>query len=113
MVKYEHLVFMESTRYSCQILIKFLFFWQQNCNPLQAEVELTIIKPAGLMYFISNLRELFSFYTSTKNYSKSFGWIVSSDYQLRHVCQSVRLSAWNNSVLDGRIFMKYGIRVLF
>jgi hypothetical protein len=31
--------------------------------------------------------------------------IAKSDY-LRHVCPSVRLDAWSNSALNGRIFMK-------
>jgi len=35
--------------------------------------------------------------------------IANSDYWLRHV----RLSAWNNSAFTGRIFMKFGIWVLF
>jgi hypothetical protein len=43
--------------------------------------------------------------------------IAKSDYSFRHVCPSnrpsVRLSAWNNSVPSGRIFMKSDIRVYF
>ena len=35
--------------------------------------------------------------------------ISKSDYSLRHVCLSVRLSAWNNSVPIERIFMKLHI----
>jgi len=35
--------------------------------------------------------------------------IANSDYWLRHVL----LSAWNNSALTGRIFIKFGIWVLF
>jgi len=35
--------------------------------------------------------------------------IAKSDYYLLHVCPSVRLSAWNNSTLNGRIFMKFDI----
>ena len=34
---------------------------------------------------------------------------AKSDYQLRHVCLSVRLSAWNNSAPTGRIFVKFGM----
>jgi len=38
---------------------------------------------------------------------------MESDYQLRHICPSVRpslrLSAWNNSAPTGRVFMKFDI----
>jgi len=33
------------------------------------------------------------------------------DYYLRHVCQSLRLSARNNSAPTGSIFIKFGIWV--
>jgi hypothetical protein len=33
--------------------------------------------------------------------------IAKSDRWLRHVCPSVRPSAWNNSAATRRIFMKY------
>ena len=32
--------------------------------------------------------------------------IAISDYQLRHICPSFRLSTWSNSVPNGRIFIK-------
>jgi hypothetical protein len=35
------------------------------------------------------------------------GKIAKIDYWVRHVCPSVRLSSWNNSVLTGRIFVKF------
>jgi hypothetical protein len=35
--------------------------------------------------------------------------IAKSDYQLRHVCPSVSLSACNNLVHNRRIFMKFDI----
>jgi hypothetical protein len=35
--------------------------------------------------------------------------IAKSDYHLRHVCPSVRLSAWSNSALNTRIFVKLNI----
>ena len=35
----------------------------------------------------------------------------ATDYLLRYVCRSVRVSAWNNSVPTGRIFMKFYISV--
>ena len=35
--------------------------------------------------------------------------IVKRDYELRHEWSSVRLSAWNNSIPIGRIFMKFDI----
>jgi hypothetical protein len=39
--------------------------------------------------------------------------IAKSDYYLRHIFPSVRLSAWNNSALTGRIFVKFDIWVFF
>jgi hypothetical protein len=39
--------------------------------------------------------------------------IAKSDYYLRYVCPSVRLSAWNNSALTGRVFVKFDIWVFF
>jgi len=39
--------------------------------------------------------------------------IVKSDYELRHEWSSVRLSACNNSIPIGRIFMKFDIWVFF
>jgi hypothetical protein len=35
--------------------------------------------------------------------------ITKSDYELQHVCPSVRLSAWNNAASTGHIFMKFGV----
>ena len=35
--------------------------------------------------------------------------IAKSDLQLRHVCPSVCLSAWNKSAPTGRIFVKFDI----
>jgi uncharacterized protein YceK len=35
--------------------------------------------------------------------------IAKNEYYPRHVCLSVRLSAWNNSARTGQIFMKFGI----
>ena len=35
------------------------------------------------------------------------GKIVKSDYKLRLFSRSIRLSAWNNSALTGKIFMKF------
>jgi hypothetical protein len=37
--------------------------------------------------------------------------IVKGDHQLRHVCLSVRLAAWNNSALSERILMKFDVSV--
>jgi hypothetical protein len=36
---------------------------------------------------------------------------AKSDYQLRRVSTSVRLSAWNNSTPNGRIFIKLDLRI--
>jgi len=36
-----------------------------------------------------------------------------SDYNLRYVSPSVRLSAWNNSAPTGRTFIKFDIRAFF
>ena len=43
------------------------------------------------------------------NVFRRFRKNAKSDYQLRHVCLSVRLPAWNNSAPTGRIFMKFDI----
>ena len=37
--------------------------------------------------------------------------IAKSDYQLRHVCPSLRLSTWKHSAPNGRIFMKFGTSI--
>ena len=39
--------------------------------------------------------------------------ITKSDYQLFHVCLSLRLSAWKNSAPTGRIFTKFYIWAFF
>jgi hypothetical protein len=38
---------------------------------------------------------------------RRFRKLKDSDYQLRHICLSVRLSVWNNSTPTGRIFMNF------
>ena len=35
--------------------------------------------------------------------------ILKGDYELRDICMSLRLSAWNNSAPARRIFMKFHI----
>lgn len=39
--------------------------------------------------------------------------IAKSDYYLHHVCLSVHLTAWNNSVPTGHIFVKFDVYVFF
>jgi len=39
--------------------------------------------------------------------------IAKSDYEFRHVCLPVRLSAWNNSAPTQNIFIKFGICIFF
>jgi len=39
--------------------------------------------------------------------------IVTNEHKHRHVCLSVRPSAWNNSIPTGQIFMKFGFWVSF
>ena len=39
--------------------------------------------------------------------------IAKSDYQLRHVCPSISLSAWNNSAATGRIFVYFQFLNIF
>jgi len=52
-----------------------------------------------------------------KQFLGAFPKIAKSDYEHRHICQSVavsvRLSAQNNSAPSGRIFLKFDISVFF
>ena len=43
----------------------------------------------------------------------TFAKITISDCHFRHVCPSVRPSAWNNSAPTGRIFMKFDMSIFF
>jgi len=40
---------------------------------------------------------------------RRFREIAKSDYELHHVCPSVRPSTWNNSAPTGQILMKFDI----
>jgi hypothetical protein len=48
-------------------------------------------------------------FTSSTSVSRRVRKIAKSDCDLRYVCLSVRLSAWNNLAPNERIFMKFDI----
>ena len=86
-----------------------------GCNSNIRITEQSCSKNTPLSIYIATLNELvinwdqFLFFFFFKHFRK----IAKSDYQLRHVCPSVSVSAWDDVARNGRMYMKFDILLFF
>jgi hypothetical protein len=90
---------------------------KENCNLTKYCVSTCDISFRGVIYVGETLLNLAYILHSNQDMNcqkwatifRRVGKIAKSDPYLRHVCPPVCLSAWNDSTLTGRIFMKFDI----